>query len=302
MLVYDVCSFACLPGALRRLTQAASLCALVFLLSGSVLGDASAPVGVDCAKLPIAPASYRETISGTLASFDMIAVPGGEITVPDPAKKDATVTVKIKPFWIARTETTWDLYDIFVLKLDEAAQTAPADVDAVSRPSKPYGTADRGYGRQGYPVINVTYMGGEHFCKWLSAKTGRNYRLPTEAEWEYACRAGKAVPDGKQMADFAWFDEDTTAPVGKRIPNAWGIQDMLGNVGEWCLDLAGKPVLCGGTFEDSVEKMRPTTRRYSTPLWQANDPQSPKSKWWLSDGQFVGFRVVRDQNAREERQ
>ena len=69
---------------------------------------------------------------------------------------------------------------------------------------------------------------------------------------------------------------------------------MLGNVAEWCVDLKGKPVVCGGSFMDLPAKCKPSTRKYQTDAWQANDPQDPKSKWWLSDGEFVGFRVLRE--------
>jgi formylglycine-generating enzyme required for sulfatase activity len=241
---------------------------------------------------PLCPA-YTETIPGTLVTFDMVGVPAGKITMPDPSKKDSSVTVEIKPFWIAKTEATWDQYDVFVFKLDQP-QDEPAGTDAVSRPSKPYGTADRGYGHKGYPAINESYLGAEQFCKWLSVKTGKKYRLPTEAEWEYACRAGQPEPAGKQLEAVAWFAQEQTHAVGKKSPNAWGIYDMLGNVGEWCVDMAGKPVVCGPSFMDSADNVKPSARRYQNPLWQANDPQSPKSKWWLSDGEFVGFRVIRE--------
>ncbi|MCL6520680.1 MAG: formylglycine-generating enzyme family protein [Armatimonadetes bacterium] len=238
------------------------------------------------------PISYTERIPGTLVKFEMVGVPGGEILMPDPAKKGATKRIKIKPFWIGKTEVTWDEYDVFVFKLDVPEGTSE-NKDAVSRPSKPYGTVDRGFGHKGYPAINVSYFGAEQYCKWLSAKTGRKYRLPTEAEWEYACRAGMPPPEKDKLAEFAWFWQEKTQPVGKKSPNAWGIYDMLGNVAEWCTDLSGKPVLCGGAFDDMAKTISPTARKYQDESWQANDPQSPKSKWWLSDAPFAGFRVIR---------
>ena len=234
------------------------------------------------------PAPYTESISGTLVKFDMVPIPAGEITMPDPAKPGAKIKVKIPALWFGRTEVTWDEYDVFVFKLDQ-----PPGEDAVSRPSKPYGASDRGYGHKGYPVINESFLGAEQYCKWLSLKTGHEYRLPTEAEWEYACRAGKPVPDKNKLADYAWFFQEKTQPVGQKKPNAWGLYDMLGNVGEWCTDMCGKPVVRGGSWEDVAKDVSPTARRYQDESWQANDPQSPKSKWWLSDGQFVGFRIVR---------
>jgi formylglycine-generating enzyme required for sulfatase activity len=237
---------------------------------------------------------YTETIPGTLVKFDMVPIPAGEITLPNPNKKGAKITVKIKPLWFGKTEVTWDEYDVFVFGFDIPSGTDEGP-DAVSRPSKPYGMADRGWGHSGYPVINVSFLGAEQYCKWLSQKTGKKYRLPTEAEWEYACRAGKPVPVGKELEKYAWFWQEKTQPVGKKLPNAWGLYDMYGNVGEWCVDLNGKPVVCGSSYDDMAEDVTPSRRRYPDPSWQANDPQSPKSKWWLSDGPFVGFRIVREE-------
>lgn len=231
---------------------------------------------------------YTETISGTLVTFDMVRVPQGWISIPNPVREGAKRWIRVKPIWVGKMEVTWDEFDVYALGLDEPEQGK----DAVSRPSKPYGAVDRGYGHKGYPAINVSYHAAEQYCKWLSAKTGKNYRLPTEAEWEYACRAGKPEPTRDRLADFAWFWQEKTQPVGKKQPNAWGLYDMLGNVGEWCAGIDGRPVLCGGSFEDMAAKVRPSTRVYQDESWQANDPQNPKSKWWLSDGQFVGFRIV----------
>ena len=238
------------------------------------------------------PPSCTETIPGTLVKFDLVGIPAGEIKMPDPAKPGSTTKIKVPALWFGKTEVTWDEYDVFVFKLDvpEGQTECP---DAVSRPSKPYGAADRGFGHKGYPVINESYHGAESYCKWLSQKTGHEYRLPTEAEWEYACRAGKPVPDKDHLADFAWFWQEKTQPVGGKQPNAWGLYDTLGNVGEWCTDLCGKPVVCGGAYDDVAKSVTPSARRYQDESWQANDPQNPKSKWWLSDGTFVGFRIVR---------
>ena len=238
------------------------------------------------------PASYIEKIAGTLVEFQMIGVPGGEITIQDPTKPGVKQRIKLKPFWVGKTEVTWDEYDVYAFKLDQPA--CGTEADAVSRPSKPYGAVDRGFGHKGYPVINVSYYAAEQYCRWLSLKTGHKYRLPTEAEWEYACRAGKPEPAKEQLPKLAWIWQEKTGPVGKMSPNAWGLFDMLGDVGEWCADLAGKPVLCGGTYQDLPAKVRPSARQYQDDSWQANDPQNPKSKWWLSDGQFVGFRIIRE--------
>jgi len=236
---------------------------------------------------------YTESIPGTLVTFDMVPVPAGQIMMANPAKKGATKKIKVGPFWIGKTEVTWDQYDVFVFRLDEPQGAQNLPNDATSRPSKPYGAADRGYGRKGYPVINESFAGAQAYCKWLTKKTGHAYRLPTEAEWEYACRAGAPEPTAEQLAKCAVTFAEKTQPVGTKSPNAWGLHDMLGNVAEWCVDLKGKPVVCGGSFEDTPKNVKASARKYQTEGWQANDPQDPKSKWWLSDGEFVGFRVIR---------
>jgi len=136
------------------------------------------------------------------------------------------------------------------------------------------------------------------FCRWLAAETKKKYRLPTEAEWELACRAGAAGPwkiDKATLEKSAWYagnSDKMSHPVGKKLPNKFGLYDILGNPGEWATDMAGKPVLCGGTFLDGAAGINPGTRRRWTPKWQETDPQFPKSRWWLADGKFVGFRIV----------
>ena len=207
--------------------------------------------------------------------------------------------VKVGPFWIGKTEVTWDAYDIFVFRLDLTEQQKTEGVDATSRPSKPYGAPDRGFGHQGYPALGVTFYAAEQFCQWLSAKTGKKYRLPTEAEWEYACRAGAASEEKPESLDrTAWYWEnadDKTHPVGTKAPNAWGLYDMLGNVAEWCRGADGTPVVRGGSYNDRAAKVGVTARALQTPAWNATDPQNPKSKWWLANAPFVGFRVLREE-------
>jgi len=101
----------------------------------------------------------------------------------------------------------------------------------------------------------------------------------------------KAALDKQEW--YASNSQGLTHPVGKKAPNKYGLYDMLGNVGEWCTQAAdGKFVLCGGTFLDAPAGITPTMHRYFSPKWQETDPQLPKSRWWLSDGKFIGFRVV----------
>ena len=149
-----------------------------------------------------------------------------------------------------------------------------------------------------YPVEKVSWEDAVGFCKKLSAMEGRTYRLPTEAEWEYVCRAGSTGAfcfgdADKELADHGWYDENgrgTTHPVGERRPNAWGVYDMHGNVWEWCQDgyrpydeerqkapVGTRRVLRGGCWRDGSRACR-SANRYK------NRPASRSSRG--------GFRVV----------
>ncbi|MCH8273416.1 MAG: SUMF1/EgtB/PvdO family nonheme iron enzyme [Armatimonadetes bacterium] len=228
---------------------------------------------------------FVETIAGTLVKFTMVPVPDGSITL---GGEEHTV----RNLWMSESEITWDAYDVWAFQFDLSPKEQAEGVDAESRPTRPYGAPDRGFGHQGYPAISMTHHAAVEFCKWLSKKTGRKYRLPTEAEWEYAARAKEREYDLRAVS-WHWDNaEDKTHPVGKKAPNQWGLHDTLGNAAEWCDGLDGKPVLCGGSFADKAEKINPGARAYQTPDWNERDPQIPKSTWWLSDAPFAGFRVV----------
>jgi formylglycine-generating enzyme required for sulfatase activity/Zn finger protein HypA/HybF involved in hydrogenase expression len=137
-------------------------------------------------------------------------------------------------FEIAKYPVTFEEYDLFC---EDTGKEKPDD---------------NGWGRGKRPVINVSWHDAKEYCKWLSEKTGENYRLPTEAEWEYACRAGTTTKwsfgdDEKELENYAWYDKNNydlgvnhpdygTHPVGEKLPNPWGLYDMHGNVWEWCED------------------------------------------------------------------
>ncbi len=244
----------------------ATLCAIVF--AGAAPTDP--------------PAVISQEIPEAAFSFELVRVPG----LPDGS---------IRPFYMSRHEITWEAYDVFVYRLD--AQGTNPEADAVTRPSKPYLPPDRGFGHEGYAAISVGFDGAKAFCEWLSARTGRRYRLPTEVEWEHAAKAGTTtgVPEGLSLLDVAIHRDNSgmrPAPVGTRSPNAWGLHDMLGNVQEWVVGRDGKPVTKGGSYRDPPEALRPDARTPPQDSWNASDPQVPKSRWWLSDAPFVGFRVV----------
>ncbi|MBC8065465.1 MAG: formylglycine-generating enzyme family protein [Chlorobia bacterium] len=238
-------------------------------------------------------APYVETVPNSVLKIQMVPVPGGTIAI---GKK----SVKVKPFYMATTETTWELFDAF---LNAGPPSKPYDQtdfapDAIARPSKSYILPDLSWGHSGYPTINVSSTSVEMFCRWLSKVTNKKYRLPTEAEWEMACTENTGLPmklTKDQAENVAWYagnSKETTHPVGKKAPNKLGLHDMFGNVGEWATDLDGKPVLCGPSFADTLANTTSSLRKRWSPKWQETDPQMPKSRWWLSDGPFCGFRVV----------
>jgi formylglycine-generating enzyme required for sulfatase activity len=242
--------------------------------------------------------SFTERLPGTTVQFEMVAIPPGTIEMPDSENPDKTITVRIPRLWISKTEVSWDEYGTYAFNREIAEEEKQRGADAIAKPTKPYGAIDRGYGYEGNPAIGMTYVAAQRYCEWLSRMTGRKYRLPTEAEWEYACRAGvlKREPlQLEQLERIAWYRANSNnkpQPVGKKAANPWGLHDMLGNVMEWCQGLDGKPVACGGSFRDPAEKVHPGARERQTPDWNMTDPQYPKSRWWLSDAPFVGFRVV----------
>jgi formylglycine-generating enzyme required for sulfatase activity len=277
------------------------------------------------------PAStYTETIPGTKVAFDMVAVPGGTFTLGSPdgeagrqADEGPQVEVTLKPFWIGKHEVTWDEFDQFAFVGNTGARTgdqgADALADAESKPSRAYGDEAKGYGKGTQPALAMTHHAAMEYCRWLSEKTGKAYRLPTEAEWEYAARAGATDARPADLDAQAWHAgnaEETPHKVGLKKPNAFGLHDMLGNVAEWTLDeysdkryaewgaRASQPVALptdkrypnaarGGSFIEPAAKLRYADRLPSHEDWSQRDPQVPQSIWWHTDADFVGFRVVR---------
>ncbi len=278
---------------------------------------------------------YTEHIPGLAHGLDMVPIPAGEFNMGSPSnekdRKDdegPQHKVKIDGFWMAKYETSWEMYEAFFNKElevtdDKNTIEVKSRVDVVARPTQPYVEMSFGQGKEsGFPVCNVTQFAARAFCKWLYAKTGHFYRLPTEAEWEYAARAGSNTTfyfgnDASQLKDYAWFYDNSDGAykkVGQKKPNAWGLYDIYGNVAEWTSDLyvadfygkaeaANNPYIKpnshyphsirGGHWDDDADKLRSAARRTSTPALKQRDPQIPKSDWWLTDAPFLGFRVVR---------
>ena len=277
-----------------------------------------------------APASYSETIPGTTVSFDMVGVPGGTFRMgspeSEPGRKEdegPVHTVTLSPFWIGKTEVTWDEYEQYYFST--VSRPVDSRADAVTRPTPPYGAPDLGWGRGKRPAMSMTWYAAAQYAAWLSTRTGKKYRLPTSAEWEYACRAGSSTPyffggDPAGLADYAWLRDNSklqTYPAAAKKPNPWGLYDMLGNVAEFCSDFyaaddyrrfppegwpkdpTGPPagpehVVRGGSYYTRAPGLRSAAReRTDHDGWLATDPNDPKSKWWYSDCFFVGIRLVR---------
>jgi len=236
------------------------------------------------------PQAFRGTVPGTLVTFEMVPVPAGTVTIDGKA-------VAVAGFYIGRTEATWNMYDVFALGLD--APKAPTGADATARPSEPYGAPDYGWGHAGHPVISVTRGAADSFCAWLSAKTGMRYRLPTEVEWLRAATlaAGGAGLTPDRLDALAWHRANAsgrTHPVGGKAADALGLFDLFGNAAEWVTTADGTLALRGGSFRDSAEHVGPAARSVQDDSWNERDPQLPRSRWWLSDAPFAGFRVVRE--------
>lgn len=270
---------------------------------------------------------YDQAISGSLLSFKMIPIKGGTFILGSAANEKGRnidegpqKKLSIAAFWMSAYEVTRDELDVF-LKDETTSQNV--NVDAITRPSPQYVDLSWGMGKEGgYPANSMSQRTAIMYCKWLYQKTKIFYRLPTEAEWEYACKAGTntAYFFGNNAADldkYAWYEknsENTFHKVGKKLANPWGLYDMIGNMTEWTLDhydatafekvnneqlLIGAndakypKTLKGGSFLDSAIELRSSKRFHSDPIWNRRDPQIPKSKWWLTEAKQVGIRLVR---------
>jgi formylglycine-generating enzyme required for sulfatase activity len=286
----------------------------------------------------------RVVIPGTEVSFELAHLPPGNFLMGSKtnevgrSENEGYHEVSLSGFWVGVCEVTWDEFYCFQFKhMDSDSSLNNIQgfkADAIARPTPPYFDFTYGRGRAGgFPAATMTQQAALMYCQWLSDKTGDFYRLPTEAEWEYACRAGSGTAyswgDKSDIAgEYAWFYDNSSGSyqkVGAKKPNAWGMHDMHGNVAEWTLDFytdqyftlldstSVNPMVFptkkhsrtvkGGGFEDFAPQLRCACRKKSDPKWQARDPQIPKSKWWNPDSPFVGFRIIREAQPRtkEER-
>jgi formylglycine-generating enzyme required for sulfatase activity len=301
----------------------------------------------------------------------MIAIPGGKFKMGSPnneplrRKDEGPVReIEISPFYMAEVEVSWDEFLVFYGQTGGEGRTTdiktapktelinPKDapeVDAITGPTPPYGQPDQNWGLGNRPAITMRYQTAETYCKWLSKVTGKKYRLPTEAEWEYAARGGTQKPyffEGspkKYSKEGLWnklFGADTTMinryviysgnsqaktqlPMAVK-PNPFGLKNMMGNVAEFCSDWYApdaysqltdgvkdpkgpasgtERVIRGGSFKSEAGEVRCATRDYTQDeAWMKTDPQIPKSVWWYSDCNMVGFRVVCEANQNSGKQ
>ncbi|WP_159522496.1 SUMF1/EgtB/PvdO family nonheme iron enzyme [Sunxiuqinia indica] len=215
---------------------------------------------------------FTEKIPGTSVSFEMVAVPGATFTMGSPKDEPLrdedegpVFQAKVSDFWMAKVEVSWDEYLAFFKATSSQGRKEAMDideeVDGITGPTPPWGAPDQGWGKGAKPAITMSWHAANTYCRWLSQVTGKKYRLPTEAEWEYACRAGQSTPypfkgnpkdysskgilrkifspDTAIINSFVAYEmnsEGMTVDPAKVKANAFGLKNLPGNVAEFCLD------------------------------------------------------------------
>lgn len=289
-----------------------------------------------------APAKYQEEVPlAGKAKLEMLPIPGGEFMLGSAPTEAGRKTnegpqkkVKIEPFWMSKVEIPWKFYTPYYqngkARKSDGSLRSPNSKDSLStiicQPTPQYHDMflnNSFENNPDFPAMDMTQHAANKFCQWLSAQTGHFYRLPTEAEWEYACRAGTTTAwsfgdDASMLDDYAWYEGNsnfTYQKVGLKKANPWGLHDMHGNVAEWVLDQfnpkfydkikAGEsgpwnpPVtryprsIRGGSWDSSEKDTRSATRIGSNKMLKGLDPQVPKSVWYHTGGQHIGFRIIR---------
>ena len=272
--------------------------------------------------------NYNQLISDIDHNIEMIAIEGGIFKMVKDDSEDyetSSRNIKINPFWMAKYEITWDIFNLFLSREIDSLQVRKSyknefnvDVDAVSGATAPYVDMSFGMGVEGYPAISMTQLTASKFCEWLTAMTGNYYRLPTEAEWEYAARGGlqgAMYPWGgpytkndrgcfmanfKPMrGDYAVDQALYTVEANAYDPNGYNLYNMAGNVSEW-VDSSYEPeaydfsitmnpnvnksdnkkkIIRGGSWKDVKYFLQVSSRDYE----YADQARS-----------YIGFRTVND--------
>jgi formylglycine-generating enzyme required for sulfatase activity len=334
-------------------------CSLLFQTVGVVAEDIQGP-GITQEKPASGPfvetdqgymIPYSVTIPGSEIKFEMIPCPGGKFKMGSPESEEGRkddegpqVEIEVAPFWMGKTEVTWkeykeymSLHDIFkefkAIKIRPITEENAAKVTtAPSNLYDPSFTFKAGSGPD-QPAVTMTQFAAKQYTKWLSGLTGTFYRLPSEAEWEYACRAGTSTAysfgdDPDQLGDYAWFKDNSDElrhDVAQKKPNPWGLYDMHGSAAEWVLDAYSEDgyqdsegkvlsaaeavnwpteeyprVVRGGSWENSAKKCRSAARVGSEDEdWKEEDPNFPLSPFWYtsSPATGVGMRIMRPLHA-----
>ncbi len=291
---------------------------------------------------------YAFAIPGTDVSIDMVPIPGGTFKLGSPEDESdrgedegPQIDVVVGPMWVAKYETSWAIYKEF-MKLYSSFKSFESDgkrvvdesnmVDAITAPTELYEPDyTYEYGEEpDQPAVSMTQYAAQHFTKWISRLSGQQFRLPTEAEWEYAARGGTTTAyswgdDASAAEEYAWFidnNDDELPRIGTKKPNPFGLHDVHGGVGEWTVsqhtedgykrfagsqpanatdvvvwpETATNCVSRGGAFDCDVEQIRSAARLASNDEdWKESDPNFPKSPWWFTDdpARGIGFRVFR---------
>lgn len=288
---------------------------------------------------------YKTRIPGTNISFEMVPIPGGTFKIGSPKTEAGRredegpqQAIRVRPFWMGRHEITWAEYKVFmgtyeIFKQRETERrltvTKRNRVDAITAPTPLYEPTETYYNGEDPtdPAVTMTQYAARQYTKWLSLMSKSFYRLPTEAEWEYAARAGTKTAyffgnDPARIGEYAWYAEnsdETYQHVGKKKANPWGLHDIYGNVAELVIDeyeadayrkLKGNgltatssivwprkifpQVVRGGAWDSEPAYLRSASRT-RTYDWRENDPNLPLSPWWFADedARSVGFRIAR---------
>jgi len=315
--------------------------ALLFVRTSVAEHPDPLPVADSAASTEAQMKPYTELIEHTSAKIELVPIPGGTFLMGSPESEDGRKDdegpqhkVTVDPFWMSKFEITWDAYEVWMDDADILRRKITgknpntrdklADEYQLTQPTEPYTDMTFGMGKTGYPAICMTQLAARTYCQWLTQKTGRYYRLPTEAEWEYACRAGTTTAyyfgdDTSKLDEHSWYYDNSNEKyqkVGKKKPNPWGLYDMHGNVAEWVLDqyttdfygtgtkdMNRNPlaipktiyprVVRGGSWDEDADRLRSAAREGSNEDWKEQDPQIPQSIWYHTDALGVGFRVIR---------